>query len=135
MNKLDLRDYLYHAYNVRVISVRSYIHQQKVVGGKPGAPNPTANRWFRPRAIKKMTVELESPFVFPKTPENLDEWHQDTWEAAQKDQEKYQERSGRLADAMFDAEDRTSVAEQARRLVEGKDIWRPADKLGRASRG
>ena len=68
MNKLDLRDYLYHAYNVRVVSVRSYIEQQKVTQGKPNAPKMQIKRWFRPRAIKKMTVELESPFVWPSTP-------------------------------------------------------------------
>lgn len=133
MNKLDLRDYLYHAYNVRVVSVRSYIEQQKVTQGKPNAPKMQIKRWFRPRAIKKMTVELESPFVWPSTPtkEQLNEqWSKDTHEQARKDNDRYAEMRGRLADAAVDRGERISMREQAKALLERREQWKPAEELG-----
>jgi large subunit ribosomal protein L23 len=48
---------------VRVKGVRSYIQQQKVRQDKPGAKRPAQRRWYRPRAIKRMIVELEEPFI------------------------------------------------------------------------
>lgn len=68
INKLDLRDYLFHAYGVEIYSVRSYITQQKVQRTKPGF---VATRYYRPRSIKKMTVELVKPFVYPDEPVDL----------------------------------------------------------------
>lgn len=70
LNKLDLKDYLYHAYDVRVLSVRSYVQQQPVRQDRPGAIDPKPRRWFRPRAIKKMTVHLEKGFVWPEEPKD-----------------------------------------------------------------
>ncbi len=72
MNKLDIRDYLYHAYGVTVLSVRSFVQQQKVRHDKPDAERPRPRRWFRPRAIKRMTVEMERPFVWPEEPEDFE---------------------------------------------------------------
>jgi large subunit ribosomal protein L23 len=72
-NKFDLRDYLWHAYRVKVLHIRSYIQQQKVRHDKPNKLRPKPRRWFRPRAIKRMTVELRKPFVWPEVPENFDE--------------------------------------------------------------
>ena len=71
LNKLDLKDYLWHAYGVPVLRVRSYVQQQKVVADKPGALLPRRNRWYRPRAKKRMTVEMADepgcgPFVWPE---------------------------------------------------------------------
>lgn len=71
INKLDLKDYLLHVYSVKVLSVRSYIQQQKVQRAKPADMNRPVIKWYRPRAIKKMTVELEEPFVYPPPPEDL----------------------------------------------------------------
>jgi large subunit ribosomal protein L23 len=68
LNKLDLRDYLWHAYGVPVIGVRSYIQQQKIRQSKPNDKRIAPRRWYRPRSIKKMTVEMESPFVWPAEP-------------------------------------------------------------------
>jgi large subunit ribosomal protein L23 len=68
LNKLDLRDYLWHAYGVPVISVRSYIQLQKMRQDKPNASRPAPRRWYRPRSIKKMTVEMDRPFVWPAEP-------------------------------------------------------------------
>jgi len=62
-NKLDLRDYLFHAYGVTVLRVRSYVEQQKVQ-----SKGKAARRWYRPRAVKKMTVEMDKPFVWPEEP-------------------------------------------------------------------
>ncbi|KAI5804950.1 ribosomal protein L25/L23 [Geopyxis carbonaria] len=68
LNKLDMRDYLHHAYNVEALAVRSFITQQKIERHKPGFQG---TRWYRPRSIKKMTVELRRPFVYPAEPEDL----------------------------------------------------------------
>lgn len=126
MNKLDMRDYLYHAYSIRVVSVRSYIDQQRVQQGTTNSIRPTIKRWFRPRAVKKMTVELESPFVWPAEPDNYDAWSKDTFEKAQKDNEAYQEKSGgRLADAKVNHGERRSLREQAQALLEGREKWSP----------
>jgi hypothetical protein len=45
---------------------------QKLRQDKPGAPRPKPRKWFRPKSIKKMMVELERPFVWPEVPEKLD---------------------------------------------------------------
>lgn len=68
LNKLDLRDYLWHAYGVPVIGVRSYIQMQKLRQDKPGSIRISPRKWFRPRSIKKMTVEMERPFIWPEVP-------------------------------------------------------------------
>lgn len=54
--------------------VRSYIQQQKLRQDKPNAKRPAPRRWFRPRSIKKMMVEMEQPFVWPEEPENFDQY-------------------------------------------------------------
>ena len=133
MNKLDIRDYLFHAYNVKVVSVRSYVEQQKVQQGKPGAIKVQIKRWHRPRAIKKMTVELESPFVWPAQPsdEELNEgWNMDTVAEARADNDKYAERRGRLSDTFVDKDERKSMREQAKALLDRKTQWEPAKELG-----
>lgn len=60
-NKLDMRDYLWHAYNVKVTAVRSFINEQAVEskGGGNG-------QIYRPRSQKMMIAELAKPFVWPK---------------------------------------------------------------------
>lgn len=67
-----MRDYLWNAYGVPVLGVRSYIQQQKVRQDKPGAKRITPRKWYRPRSIKRMLVEMEKPFVWPEEPENFD---------------------------------------------------------------
>lgn len=68
-NKLDLRDYLQNAYNVGVVSVRSYIEQQPITRMTRDGRNIGA--WRRPKAQKRMTVELREPFVYPEEPKDL----------------------------------------------------------------
>lgn len=72
LNKFDIRDYLYHVYDIRVKSVRSYIQQQKVQQDKPGALVPRPRKWYRPRARKLMTIEMERPFVWPAVPDSFE---------------------------------------------------------------
>ncbi|KAG6995624.1 lon protease, peroxisomal [Physcia stellaris] len=75
-SKLDIKDYLYHCYGLKVLSVRSYVIQRKVRMDKEGKKRPVQNRWFRPQSLKKMTVELaqtgegQGPFVWPEDPED-----------------------------------------------------------------
>ncbi|KAH9870557.1 hypothetical protein IAQ61_006033 [Plenodomus lingam] len=63
-SKYDLRDYLYHAYNVRCFNLRSYVKQMPVRDTRD-----EQQTWFRPESKKYMTVELEHPFVWPETPD------------------------------------------------------------------
>lgn len=51
---------------MRVLRVRSFVEQQKVtVNAK--------NQKSRKRAVKKMTVEMDKPFVWPEMPESFTE--------------------------------------------------------------
>lgn len=123
-NKLDMRDYLFHAYNVRIKSVRSYVFQQRVRQGRDSDIRPS-NEWFRPRASKKMTVELEKPFVWPAEPDNYEAFDKSTHDAAEKDSEEYQKKRGRLNDTLVNTFDRESMREQAKALLEGREKWKP----------
>ncbi|KAI4641658.1 hypothetical protein J4E93_007756 [Alternaria ventricosa] len=67
-SKYDLRDYLYHAYNVKCFNIRSYVKQMPV---RDTREQP--RHWFREESKKYMTVELEQPFVWPETPD-LNAW-------------------------------------------------------------
>jgi len=68
INKLDLRDYLHNAYNIEVLNVRSFITQQRIERHKPGFQT---SRYYRPKSIKKMTVQLLKPFLYPEEPQDL----------------------------------------------------------------
>ncbi|KAF2019001.1 hypothetical protein BU24DRAFT_458720 [Aaosphaeria arxii CBS 175.79] len=68
-SKLDLRDYLFHAYNVRALSIRSFVKQEPVRDHE-SAPR----QFFRPEAKKYMTIEMDKPFVWPATPESWEPW-------------------------------------------------------------
>ncbi|KAI1267154.1 hypothetical protein F5Y18DRAFT_330104 [Xylariaceae sp. FL1019] len=65
-NKLDMRDYLLHAYKVPVVAVRSQVKQQNIRN------NSISGRKTRPPSIKTMTVELREPFVWPDPPAEKD---------------------------------------------------------------
>ncbi|KAK3318501.1 hypothetical protein B0H66DRAFT_240697 [Apodospora peruviana] len=60
--KLDMRDYLFHAYNVEVTAMRSFINEKKPVR------KDTTGPWYRPRSQKMMIAELVKPFVWPEPP-------------------------------------------------------------------
>ncbi|RDW69839.1 hypothetical protein BP6252_08859 [Coleophoma cylindrospora] len=124
LNKLDIRDYLWNVYGVPVLSVRSYIQQQKIRQDKPGAKRPSPRRWYRPRSIKKMTIEMEQPFAWPEAPGSFEEWDKDTFDAANKDREE-QEKQFRPDSRKEPTKERKSIAEQAKALLEGKQKWVP----------
>ncbi|AEO55266.1 hypothetical protein MYCTH_2086470 [Thermothelomyces thermophilus ATCC 42464] len=81
-NKLDLRDYLYHVYNVEVTSVRSFVNQPL-----PRRKFQTTGKWYRPRSKKMMIAELVKPFVWPDPPkhEDLKEFDIDVFETLDKE--------------------------------------------------
>ncbi|KAI9865291.1 MAG: hypothetical protein M1824_003445 [Vezdaea acicularis] len=121
-NKFDMKDYLYHGYGVRVLSVRSYVKQMPVQQDKPGKKIPAQNRWYRPRSIKKMTVEMMEPFVWPKAledeerEEKFDEKQKAAMEKARKAEEKLASPDG----DMQKPGDYEPILEQAKELLEEK---------------
>ncbi|KAF2238971.1 hypothetical protein EV356DRAFT_225183 [Viridothelium virens] len=126
-NKLDIRDYLFHVYGVTCVRVRSYIQQQRVRGGK-------RRKWYRPRATKRMTVQMDKPFVWPEEPTDFEPWSKETFDAAHEEQRKAREQSRPMAD-LKDSTDRKTLAEQAEQLLSGKEKWRPQWQAdGRVSR-
>ncbi len=74
LNKLDLRDYLYNVYNIKVLSVRSFVAQSPVRQDKPDAERPKPRKWYREKAKKYMIAEMERPFVWPDVPEDFAPW-------------------------------------------------------------
>jgi large subunit ribosomal protein L23 len=122
LNKLDLRDYLWNCYGVSVLSVRSYIQMQKVRQGKPGDKVVNPRRWFRPRSIKKMTVEMDKPFVWPEVPD-LEMWDKKVYDGTQKEREE-REKDMQHNASMNPPRDRTRIAEQAKSLLKGQDAWK-----------
>ena len=138
LNKLDLKDYLWNAYGIPVLSVRSYIQHQPVKNMKTLPNGEMIRKWNRPNPIKKMTVEMGKReegkngrggglFVWPDMlkEDQLEPWDKDLYDAASLQQmHGYKEGVGQLAHR-FEQPGRQSVAEQARRLKEGKDEWRP----------
>jgi large subunit ribosomal protein L23 len=75
-NKLDMKDYLWNAYGVPALSVRSYIQQRRVQQDSDGKVRPRIRYWHRPRSVKRMIVEMGDgehggPFVWPDNPEDL----------------------------------------------------------------
>ncbi|GMM27658.1 mitochondrial 54S ribosomal protein YmL41 [Martiniozyma asiatica (nom. inval.)] len=68
-NKLDLRDYLYHIYGMRVLNITSALMPGTFTRNMPA---PFGSR-FRSAQVKKMTVDLEEPFVWPAESEEFKE--------------------------------------------------------------
>lgn len=126
-NKLDIRDYLLHAYGVDSVSVRSHVAQ------RPPRASAFTGRIGRPPPIKYMTVELEKPFVWPAEPDAEEEskWHSEAMQrriAMEKDVEarraaylKKGEMRGPGQRARSD--DRTMLAQQAEDILSGKAKW------------
>ncbi|KAI5362761.1 Putative ribosomal protein L25/L23 [Septoria linicola] len=133
-SKLDLRDYLFHAYGVEILSVRSYVKQSRVQSGQPNLIRPAIRRWHRPRANKFMTVELARPFVWPEEPEDgYQEWNRKDVKNSDEEQEKFQESLGSVKDTIVDEERRERMREQAKALLEGKAKWKAPE--GRFTKG
>ncbi|KXT08990.1 hypothetical protein AC579_71 [Pseudocercospora musae] len=127
-SKLDLRDYLWHAYQVEILAVRSYVKQSRVQSGKPNDIRPAIRRWHRPKAKKFMTVSLVHPFVWPERSKDHEEWNRKEVEAADTETRKWQESMGSMSDAMVNEERRERMKEQAKALLEGKAKWKAPDE-------
>ena len=68
-----MKDYLKRVYGVSILHVRSYVQQQKVYREQVpsrGYNSVRPGRLLRPMSKKKMTVELEEPFVWPEEVED-----------------------------------------------------------------
>jgi len=135
MTKLDLRDFLYHCYNVRALSVRSYVYQRPVEMYEHGLrPNPK-KQWTRRKALKYMIIEMDEPFVWPEPPsegELEEKWDTSAYRKAKQEQEDDQKRQGMYnvwrdgTDENPDIkEDRQTLRKQAEELLAGKATWRP----------
>jgi large subunit ribosomal protein L23 len=59
-NKLDLRDYLFHVYGLRALNVTTQLLWSRWEREQPGRPR------YRTPQIKKMTIEMEDPFIWPE---------------------------------------------------------------------
>lgn len=70
-NKLDLRDYLFNIYGLRTLNVTT-----QLLHGKYMRVSPYAGR-FRGPQIKKMTIDMEEPFIWPEEPKlgENDNWN------------------------------------------------------------
>ncbi|KAI4870051.1 hypothetical protein F4820DRAFT_404960 [Hypoxylon rubiginosum] len=119
-NKLDLRDYLLHAYNVPVLGVRSQLTQRRPRRSK------MHHRIYRPPPVKTMTVELHRPFAWPEVPEDLTAWntpHLEKRRQVTEENEKLQKRSEKkstfpLRDELGADEERVQLRKEAKRLLE-----------------
>ncbi|KAK0735709.1 hypothetical protein B0T21DRAFT_334042 [Apiosordaria backusii] len=118
-NKLDLRDYLHHAYDVETTAIRSFINQPKPERKNKNGP------WYRPRAQKMMIAELVKPFVWPeplKEAEELKQWDHEMFQKLQKErraQAKKQKNPKKvpLRRALAVPDDQKSLSEQAKELL------------------
>ncbi|KAF1956383.1 hypothetical protein CC80DRAFT_446267 [Byssothecium circinans] len=68
-SKYDLRDYLYHVYNIKTHNIRSFVKQMPVRDTRE-----LPRHWFREPSKKYMTVEMEMPFVWPADPKSWEPW-------------------------------------------------------------
>ncbi|CCF58500.1 hypothetical protein KAFR_0E03490 [Kazachstania africana CBS 2517] len=70
-NKLDLKDYLFHLYGLRALNVTT-----QLLHAKYHRLTPNSGR-FRGPQIKKMTIDMEQPFIWPEEPKEgeLDTWN------------------------------------------------------------
>lgn len=62
-NKMDLRDYLWHVYGLRALNVTVQLLHAKFQRG------PLDYARYRGPQFKKMTIDMEEPFVWPPLPQ------------------------------------------------------------------
>jgi large subunit ribosomal protein L23 len=68
-NRLDLRDYLYHVYGLRAFNITTQLLHA------PYTRMGNAVARYRTGQIKKMTIDITEPFVWPEEPVNKDAWN------------------------------------------------------------
>lgn len=138
-NKLDLRDYLYHAYNVEVTAVRSFINQPA-----PRKKYGHFGKWYRPRAQKMMIAELVKPFVWPDPPakDQREAFDYAMYERMEKERKAHMKRQENPANIPLRPEvkqplDRKMLKEQAEEFLKsgewtngrtGDDTWTEVEK-------
>ena len=61
-NKLDLRDYLFHVYGLRAMNVTTQLLHGRYARVSLGTPR------YRESQIKKMTIDMVEPFIWPEEP-------------------------------------------------------------------
>lgn len=64
-NKMDLRDYLWHVYGLRALNITVQLLHGKFVRG------PFDYSRYREPQLKKMTVDMAEPFIWPEVPQNI----------------------------------------------------------------
>ncbi|KAF2861035.1 hypothetical protein K470DRAFT_246370 [Piedraia hortae CBS 480.64] len=131
-NKLDLRDYLFSVYGIRIgPTIRSYVKQSRVRQGTDPTEPHRYRHWYRPKSTKYMMVNLESPFTWPDEPEDLSPWNREEAKMAQREDEKMRDSLGGMADQIGpDQATRTAMREQAQALLAKKKKWTPAPLRG-----
>ncbi|SCU83305.1 LAFA_0D02828g1_1 [Lachancea sp. 'fantastica'] len=90
-NKLDLRDYLYNIYGLRALNITT-----QLLHGKYTRVNQVMPR-YRSAQIKKMTIDMAEPFVWPEEPVDKDPWGA----ALVEDLNKYREEQTRIGSDKF----------------------------------
>ncbi|QLG72755.1 hypothetical protein HG535_0D04640 [Zygotorulaspora mrakii] len=61
-NKLDLRDYLFHLYGLRAMNITTQLLHGRYARVNLGTPR------YREPQIKKMTIDMAEPFIWPEEP-------------------------------------------------------------------
>ena len=112
---------------MKVLHVRSYVVQGKVTrsdvlsyGVFPTSPGPIKRQPNK----KKMTVELVEPFVWPEEVKDFANWEKKEFFASEKDTEERQDKLRDDANQKMTKGYSSSIAEQAKALLEGKEKWR-----------
>lgn len=68
-NKLDLRDYLFNIYGLRAMNVTTQLLHARYTRSTPASPR------YRGPQIKKMTIDMAEPFIWPEEPEDKSAWN------------------------------------------------------------
>ena len=122
MNKLDLKDYLYHLYGVEALHIRSHIVHGKVVR------DVRTRQLHRTKQKKKMMIEMKAGdnFVWPEVPEDIQNRSTELRDAIRKQKKEMEE--GRSPQGQYlhkvGENQREGLREKARALLQGKLKWK-----------
>jgi len=132
-NKLDLRDYLWHAYGVAIgPGVRSWTRGLPPRRGwHPQIKNIAVRGLVVPKPEKYMSVTLTRPFVWPEKPADLAPWDRALFGKVEAQQRAaFEVRRAHQRDGVLPLESREPasaarilLAQQARELLSGKRTW------------
>lgn len=148
-----MRDYMKRVYGIDVLTIRSFVEQQKVTRERK-FNKPGYGPLRRPKSKKKMTIEMTEPFVWPEPPkaeENSDDeyvflvqvhfiqlvlgetvlltfydrWSKKEFYDSDKFQSDLQKEFSGQNDMKAPETRREAYEKQAKDLLEGKTTWRP----------